>query len=166
MAHSAYPELGESAIEKLLDALADAAQDPAAHRRRSSAPSTLNIGTIAGRPRAECHSGRGAGRDLDPPGGRSATRQQRRASAVDGLAEAIEVLEFPAVGWAALDGFETTVVAYTTDIPAFGGTWGQPFLFGSGYHSRRAHDRRARAQAATSRSREIYQRIVRNLLQV
>ena len=31
-----------------------------------------------------------------------------------------------------LDGFETTVVAYTTDIPAFGGAWGQPFLFGPG----------------------------------
>jgi acetylornithine deacetylase len=32
----------------------------------------------------------------------------------------------------ALDGFDTTVVSYTTDIPAFDGTWGQPFLFGPG----------------------------------
>ena len=47
MAHSAYPELGESAIEKLLDAL----RPSAAFRSRwikFSGPSTLNIGTISG----------------------------------------------------------------------------------------------------------------------
>ncbi len=27
---------------------------------------------------------------------------------------------------------DTTVVAYTTDIPAFGGAWGEPFLVGPG----------------------------------
>ncbi len=35
MAHSAYPHLGESAIEKLLDALERRAQDRAAERSRS-----------------------------------------------------------------------------------------------------------------------------------
>ena len=43
-----------------------------------------------------------------------------------------EVLEIPALSLGSLDGMETTVVAYTTDIPAFGNTWGQPFLFGPG----------------------------------
>ena len=32
----------------------------------------------------------------------------------------------------AVEGIETTVVAYTTDIPAFGGAWGEPLLFGPG----------------------------------
>jgi acetylornithine deacetylase len=32
----------------------------------------------------------------------------------------------------ALEGFETTVVSYTTDIPAFGGAWGEPLLIGPG----------------------------------
>jgi acetylornithine deacetylase len=32
----------------------------------------------------------------------------------------------------AIDGIETTVVAFTTDIPAFGGQWGEPFLIGPG----------------------------------
>ena len=32
----------------------------------------------------------------------------------------------------ALPGFETAVVSFTTDIPAFGGTWGSPFLLGPG----------------------------------
>ena len=32
----------------------------------------------------------------------------------------------------AIEGIATTVVAYTTDIPAFGGAWGEPFLIGPG----------------------------------
>ena len=32
----------------------------------------------------------------------------------------------------ALDGIDTTVVAFTTDIPAFDGQWGEPFLIGPG----------------------------------
>ena len=39
-------------------------------------------------------------------------------------AEAKEVLFIPAVHLGSLEGFETTVVAYTTDIPAFGGSLG------------------------------------------
>jgi acetylornithine deacetylase len=31
-----------------------------------------------------------------------------------------------------LPGFETDVVSFTTDIPAFGGSWGTPFLYGPG----------------------------------
>jgi len=52
--------------------------------------------------------------------------------AASGRVRAEEVLAVPAVRLGALDGFETTVVAYTTDIPAFGGAWGQPFLIGPG----------------------------------
>ncbi len=47
-------------------------------------------------------------------------------------ADAHEILMIPAVHLRPLDGFQTTVVAYTTDIPAFGNTWGQPFLIGPG----------------------------------
>jgi len=45
MAHSAYPELGESAIEKLLDVLADLRRMPLPSDPLLGA-STLNIGTI------------------------------------------------------------------------------------------------------------------------
>ena len=47
MAHSAYPELGESAIDKLLDALADIRRIPLPTDPLLG-PSTLNIGTIPG----------------------------------------------------------------------------------------------------------------------
>ena len=46
--------------------------------------------------------------------------------------EAREVLFIPAVRLGALTGMCTTVVAFTTDIPAFNNTWGQPFLIGPG----------------------------------
>ncbi len=47
MAHSAYPELGESAIEKLLDSL-DVVRRLPLPSDQILGPSTLNIGTIAG----------------------------------------------------------------------------------------------------------------------
>jgi acetylornithine deacetylase len=47
-------------------------------------------------------------------------------------ASAAEVLFIPAVHLGALEGFSTCVVAFTTDIPAFGSAWGKPFLIGPG----------------------------------
>ena len=47
MAHSAYPELGDSAINKLLDVLADIRRIPLPVDALLG-PSTLNIGTLAG----------------------------------------------------------------------------------------------------------------------
>jgi acetylornithine deacetylase len=46
--------------------------------------------------------------------------------------EAREVLCLPAVKLQVLDGWPQAVMAYTTDIPAFGGAWGEPLLFGPG----------------------------------
>jgi acetylornithine deacetylase len=43
-----------------------------------------------------------------------------------------EVLSIPPVLLGNLPGLETTVVAFTTDIPAFAGTWGIPYLIGPG----------------------------------
>src|ERR1039458_5550332 len=47
MAHSAYPELGDSAIDKLLDVLADIRRIPLPIDALLG-PSTLNIGTLSG----------------------------------------------------------------------------------------------------------------------
>jgi acetylornithine deacetylase len=41
-------------------------------------------------------------------------------------------LSLPAMHFAALDGFPTSVVAFTTDIPVLVPAWGEPFLFGPG----------------------------------
>ena len=42
------------------------------------------------------------------------------------------MIEIPALRLNSLEGIATTVVAFTTDIPAFGGQWGEPFLIGPG----------------------------------
>ncbi len=131
MAHSAYPELGDSAIEKLLNSL-----ERIRHLALPIDPilghSTLNIGLISG----------GRAPNVIPDEARAEifvrvvgeVTQLRKdvQAAASPDSEAREILFIPAVHLGSLDGFETTVVAYTTDIPAFGGTWGKPFLFGPG----------------------------------
>jgi acetylornithine deacetylase len=162
MAHSAYPELGESAILKLLDAIE--------RIRRIALPvdpvlgqSTLNIGTITGG-RAPNVIPDHAMAELfirlvdDGNSTRAAV-----AEAVKGLADAREILYIPALHLGSLEGFETSVVSYTTDIPAFGKAWGQPFLFGPGSihfaHTDAERVPKAELVAAVS----IYQNIVRQL---
>jgi acetylornithine deacetylase len=131
MAHSAYPELGDSAIDKLLDAL-DAIRKVPLPVDEILGPSTLNIGTI--------HGGRAPNVIPDEARaeifirlvGDSADTRKALAEAVGGMIELNFVLEIPAIRLTAIEGFPTTVVAYTTDIPAFLGAWGQPLLLGPG----------------------------------
>ena len=131
MAHSAYPELGDSAINKLLDALA-AVRNVKLPVDPILGPSTLNIGTI--------HGGRAPNVIPDEARaeifirlvGDSADTKAAIAQAVGGRVEANFVLEIPALRLTAVEGLPTTVVAYTTDIPAFEGAWGRPLLLGPG----------------------------------
>jgi acetylornithine deacetylase len=131
LAHSAYPELGDSAIEKLLDALNAARKLPLPHDDLLG-KSTLNIGTISGG-RAPNVVADEARADLmfrtvgDPDPIRAALR-----TAVNGRVEINEELHTAALRLEAVRGFETTVMAYTTDIPNFGGAWGKPLLIGPG----------------------------------
>jgi acetylornithine deacetylase len=131
LAHSAYPELGESAIEKLLDLLADIRKLPLPQDALLG-KSTLNIGTLSGG-RAPNVVADEAHADLmfrtvgDPEAIRAAMR-----AIVNGRGELQEMLHTPALHLEAMVGFESTVVAYTTDIPNFAGAWGKPFLIGPG----------------------------------
>jgi acetylornithine deacetylase len=131
MAHSAYPELGESAIDKLLDALAAIRAIPLPVDGLLG-PSTLNIGTIGGGRAPNVIADAAKAEIFVRLVGDSATTKDAIAAAVAGKAEPREMLEIPALRLGALPGIETTVVAYTTDIPAFGGAWGTPFLIGPG----------------------------------
>jgi acetylornithine deacetylase len=57
------------------------------------------------------------------------------------------------------------VVAYTTDIPAFGGAWGKPFLLGPGtIHVAHTLDERVPKRQLLE-AVEIYQKMVRQLQQ-
>jgi acetylornithine deacetylase len=162
MAHSAYPELGESAILKLLDALGriralPLPTDPVL------GPSTLNIGTIGGGRAPNVVPDHAQAEIMVRLVGDSTDTKLALAEAVEGSAELREVLEIPALHLGSLDGLETTVVAYTTDIPAFGGAWGQPFLFGPGsIHVAHTSEERVPKRQLVE-AVEIYQRIVRQL---
>ena len=131
MAHSAYPELGESAILKLLDALALLWTMPL-ETDAVLGLSTLNIGTITGGRAPNVipdHASAEIFIRLVDEGVAVRKRVQQVAGA---LVEVKEVLSIPALHLGALPGFETFVASYTTDIPAFGGAWGKPYLIGPG----------------------------------
>jgi acetylornithine deacetylase len=162
MAHSAYPELGESAIEKLLDTLADVRKIKLPVDELLGA-STLNIGTISGGRAPNIIPDEARAEILIRLVGNSSSTKDAMRNAGGGRVAVTEVLEIPALRLGSLAGMETTVVAYTTDIPAFGTAWGQPFLFGPGSISV-AHTLEERVpKRQLLDAVEIYQRMVQDL---
>ena len=162
MAHSAYPELGDSAVNKLLDALADIRRIPLPEDPLLG-PSTLNIGTLSGgrAPNVIADEAR-ADIMIRLVGDSSETKAALERSAA-GRAVLREVIEIPAVRLGAVDGVPTTVVAFTTDIPAFNGKWGEPFLIGPGtIHVAHTLEERV-PKAQLIEALELYQRIVKEL---
>jgi acetylornithine deacetylase len=131
MAHSAYPELGESAIEKLLDAL-DAIRRVELPTDEVLGPSTLNIGTIQGGRAPNVIPDEARAEIFIRLVGDSAGTRRLLEEAVGDKVDLNFVLEIPALRLKAVEGMATTVVAYTSDIPAFEGKWGEPLLFGPG----------------------------------
>jgi acetylornithine deacetylase len=164
LAHSAYPELGHSAIHALLEALHEIRQIPMP-TDPILGQSTLNVGTIHGgrapnvvadEARAEIMFRLVA--DAAPL--RSAVARAAEAHRV----EAREVLHNSAVHLGSIDGLPTTVVAFTTDIPTFNGAWGKPFLLGPGsiHDAHTAEERIDKREL--SEAVGIYSRMVQQLL--
>lgn len=129
-AHSAYPEMGDSAIEKLLDILEDI--------RRTKFPNddffgetTVNVGTIEG----------GVALNVIPPKAeagfliRLTTKREPIETALENIVRGraeIEVLSCSEpVKLLPVDGFKQKVVRFTTDIPHLP-NWGKPLLLGPG----------------------------------
>ncbi len=131
MAHSAYPELGESAIEALLDAL-ESIRRVALPTDELLGPSTVNIGTISGGHAPNVIADSAKAEILvrlvgDPEPVRTAFAQ-----AVGTRAQLNEVLYIPVIKFASVDSLPTTVVSFTTDVPVLGKAWGEPLLVGPG----------------------------------
>ena len=130
MAHSAYPELGESAIEKLLEAL-HRLKELELPEDKVLGKTTCNIGVIEGGrapnvipdfARAELMY------RLVKPGEELAGAVQRT---VGDLVTVKKVLYLSPVKLCSMDDLETSVVSFATDIPSLN-AWGQPFLIGPG----------------------------------
>ena len=161
-AHSAYPHLGESAIEPLLDLLPTL--------RTLSFPSdpvlgdtTVNIGLIRG----------GTGANIIPANA-EVEMMVRLVSDVEPVKAIIEdwargkaEIEFgshiPAQKFHIVDGFETAPMAYTSDIPLLS-RWGTPLLYGPGsIHVAHTPDEHISVDELRS-SVDAYVRIARQLL--
>jgi acetylornithine deacetylase len=162
MAHSAYPELGDSAIDKLLDALAVVRALPL-ESDPVLGPSTINIGTLRGGRAPNVIADEAAAevfvRLVDDG---VAIRERVHAAMRDVTVR--DALTIPAVRLETLPGFDTMVAAYTTDIPAFGGAWGKPLLFGPGtiHVAHTSHEHIFKDELAASVGH--YQGLVRKLL--
>ncbi len=128
-AHSSFPELGVSAIDKLLDALIELRaialpEDPVLGRTH------YTVGLIAG----------GVAPNVVSPAAEAEVMFRTVSDAaivraalarLEGRVEIEHVLEVPPARLVTVSGFDTAVFPYTTDIPFLGG-WGQPLLFGPG----------------------------------
>jgi len=160
-AHSSFPDLGESAIDKLIDALIalrriQFAEDPVLGKTH------YTVGLIAG----------GVAPNVVSPAAEAEVMFRTVANAadvratmapLDSLVSIEHVLEVPPVKMATVDGFDTAVFPYTTDIP-FLNHWGQPLLFGPGsIHVAHTADEFIEIDELQS-AVEGYVRIVRNLL--
>ena len=163
MAHSAYPELGVSAIEKLLNALERLRKLPLPSHPVLG-PSTLNIGTIRGGRAPNVIPDEAVAeifiRVVDDV---TELRKQIEAVAQPDV-EAVEILFIPALHLQSLDGFDTTVVAFTTDIPAFQGAWGEPLLVGPGsiHLAHTSEERVPKAELVDAVN--LYKQLVKRLL--
>jgi acetylornithine deacetylase/succinyl-diaminopimelate desuccinylase-like protein len=130
MAHSAYPELGESAVDKLLDALRRLREMPLPVNPRVG-PCTLNIGTIEGGRAPNVIPDHARAQLLYRLVGPTQELRDQVSAAVSGLADVDFSLEIPLVKLRTVPGIPTMVAAFTTDIPALT-NWGEPLLIGPG----------------------------------
>ncbi len=130
MAHSAYPQLGESAIEKLLDALESVRKLDLPNNPKAG-PCTMNIGLIEGGRAPNVIPDHACAHLLFRLVGPAQALRDQIVAAAAGKAEAEFKLEIPYLELGAVPGIETMVAAFTTDIPALT-NWGKPLLIGPG----------------------------------
>ena len=130
MAHSAYPELGDSAVHKLVRAL-DRLLDLELPHVEGIGSSTLNIGIIEGGRAPNVIADAASAAVLVRLVGPSQETRQAIEQAVAGLAEVEFTLEIPFMRMRQVDGLDTMVAAFTTDVPALT-NWGEPLLLGPG----------------------------------
>src|SRR5579862_5759760 len=162
MAHSAYPELGESAIEKLLEALQrvraiELPKDPEFGR------STMNIGTIQGGRAPNVIPDYAKAELLIRLIGPADELRKKIIAAVGDVARVEFVLEIPFMKLRAVDGLPTMIAAFTTDIPALT-NWGQPLLIGPGSIHVAHTDREFLAKKELMAAVDLYCSIARKLL--
>jgi acetylornithine deacetylase/succinyl-diaminopimelate desuccinylase-like protein len=162
MAHSAYPELGESAIEKLLTAI-ERLRGMELPVNPEVGPCTMNIGLIEGGRAPNVIADHARAQLLYRLVGPSEKLRHQIAATIAGLAEAEFVLEIPFVTLRTVPGIETMVAKFTTDIPWLT-QWGAPVLIGPGSIHVAHTEREFIGKKQLHEAVELYCAITRELL--
>jgi acetylornithine deacetylase len=128
-AHSSFPELGESAIDKLLDALmvlrgVPLPDDPLLGHTH------YTVGLIEGGVAPNVVSPHASAEVMFRTVG-SGNAVRDALHVIESLVSVEYVLDVPAVRLHTLSGFDTAVFPYTTDVPLLT-RWGRPLLVGPG----------------------------------
>jgi acetylornithine deacetylase len=162
MAHSAYPELGDSAVHKLVQALERILSIPLPSIE-DVGPSTLNIGLIQGGHAPNVIADKAEAQVLIRLVGDSAPVRAAVRDAVAGLAEADFTLEIPFVRLKAVPGLPTMIAKFTSDIPQLS-NWGQPLLLGPGsiHVAHTPHEKIAKKELLTAV--DLYIQVAHQLL--
>ena len=161
MAHSAYPHLGESAIDKLLDVLIDLRKLPLPHDPLLG-PATLSIGVISGGRAANVVPDQAAAQILIRTVNGSEELRRRISEVLGGRCEFEFVRDTPPLRMDKLDGYATDVVAFTTDLPSLT-RWGRPVLLGPGSISVAHTEHECVGKVELVKSVDLYCRLVREL---
>jgi acetylornithine deacetylase len=161
-AHSAYPHLGKSAIEPLIELLPTLRKLPL-----PSDPvlgeTTVNIGTIKGGTEANVIPAHAEAEIMFRLVSDVAPIKKMIIDWAKGHADVEFGSHIPAQKFATVPGFETGPVAYTSDIPLLS-NWGEPFLFGPGsIHVAHTPDEYIDVEELRA-SVDSYERLARTLL--
>ena len=161
-AHSAYPEQGESAIEKLLDVLDDI--------RRLDWPNdqvfgetTCNIGIISGGTRANVIPNEAQANLQIRLAINSEPVKMALEQAVAGRAQIDYGSIHDPVRLMSIEGFEHMLARFTTDIPYLS-NWGRPLLLGPGSILDAHTDHERVKKSELMRAVDIYSNLVQTLM--
>ena len=162
MAHSAYPELGESAVHKMIEVMSRvlALDLPVLE---DIGPSTINIGQIHGGHAPNVIADKAEAqvlvRTVTPSGPVRAALQ----NAAEGLAEVEFTLDSPFIRMRAVEGLPTMIAKFATDIPHLS-KWGEPLLLGPGsiHVAHTPHERLSKKELLESV--ELYVKVAKQLL--
>ena len=160
-AHSSFPELGESAIDKLLDALMvirgiDLPADALLGRTH------YTVGLIEGGVAPNVVSPHASAELLFRTVGEGAA-VRKALDVAEGLVRIEPVLDIPAVRMHTIPGFDTAVFPYTTDVPLLT-RWGKPLLIGPGSIHVAHTDEEHIAIDELQQAIQLYESLARQLL--
>ena len=161
-AHSAYPEQGDSAIEKLLELLQGVRTTEWPVDEKFGA-TTCNIGVISGGARANVIPDQAQAILQIRLAKDAASIQQLLEAKINGRGSLDYTSVHDPVDLMTVDGFETMLARFTTDIPYLS-KWGKPLLIGPGSILVAHTQDECVAKSELLRAVEIYTDLVQRLL--